>query len=188
MAPQDDPQRADPDEVDSDALEREDGAAAGAAPDLRAQVEEYKARWQRAQADYQNMRRRIAADMEAQLRRTLQPLLEDLLLVLDNLDLALRAPAANPESQSLAAGVRLTRDALVKILADNGVREIPDGGSFDPALHQAVSSVRTADAEPASVLTTVRRGYLWGEGVLRYAQVVVAAAPEKGAGDQSQPR
>src|SRR5262245_46509747 len=76
---------------------------------LRAQRDELEERWQRAAADYQNLRRRNQTDAEERLRRAMQPFLAKLLLVLDYLDLALSGPATSDESRSLAQGVRLTR-------------------------------------------------------------------------------
>lgn len=159
------------------------GEARGADADddperLRAQRDDYLARWQRAQADYQNLKRRTQSDLDARLRRTLQPLLEDLLLVLDHLDMALASPAEGEEAASLAQGVRLTRDQLVRALEGQDVRPVPEGGSFDPSVHLAVATVQHPEVEPGTVVDTVRRGYSWRDGVLRYAQVRVAAGEE----------
>lgn len=166
-------------------------ADGGAAPEtddpeeLRAQRDEYLANWQRARADYQNLRRRTRADVEAMQQGMIQPLLENLLLVLDNLDMALAAPTTTDESKNLAIGVEMTRTQLLQALERESVARIAEGGTFDPEKHQAVESVPDAEAEPGTVLETVRPGYTWRQGVLRYAQVKVAG--EAGAVDGGGP-
>lgn len=167
-----------------------DGSAGGAdggesLEELRAQRDEFLASWQRAQADYKNLRRRSQAELEAGVRRALQPLLEDLLLVLDHLDLALSSPAESEDARNLAAGVGLVRAQLVSALERAEVREVDASVAFDPERHQAVATVPTAEAEPGTVVDVVRKGYLWRDAVLRPAQVRVAAPPTEGSGEAS---
>lgn len=153
------------------------GTAAEALDLTRAILErdEYLAQWKRAQADYQNLKRRAAADLESQLRFEKKRLLSDLLLVLDSLQMALAAPAVSEEAKTLALGVRLTQDQLQAALEKEDLRAIPEQERFDPALHEAVA--QTPDpAGPGRVLQTLRRGYTWKGTVLRAAQVRVSCA------------
>ena len=142
---------------------------------LEAQRDEYLAMWKRAQADYKNLRRRGQADLEAGIRRSMQPLLDKLLLVLDHLDMALAAPTPTEETRNFAIGVQMTRDQLMNALEQEQVIEIDTEGSFDPELHQAVEMVENSGLEPGSIVETLRKGYTWRGVVLRYAQVRVAA-------------
>ena len=142
--------------------------------DLTARCEDLNSRWLRAQADYQNLRRRAQQDLETSLQRNVQPLLEELLFVLDYLDMALASPATNEETKNLVLGVQMTRSRFVQSLENSGVKEIPTDGTFDPALHEATEARAVEDAEPGSILETVRRGFTWQDRVLRHAQVVVA--------------
>lgn len=139
---------------------------------------EYLASWQRSQADYQNMRRRMQQELDAHARRAKQPLLSDILLVLDQLEMALSIPAQSEDAESFRAGIELTRGQLMRTLENEGVAPVPDGGTFDPAVHQAMSTVETAEVEPGTIVETLRRGYTWNDTVLRFAQVRVAAAPD----------
>lgn len=177
--------------VDEDAAAPEDDAPEPPPDDLaslRAQRDEYLAHWQRAQADYQNLKRRQAADLENRQRRTMEPLLRNLLLVLDHLDMALSSPAESQDARNLAMGVELVRRQMVTALEESEVEPIPEGGTFDPERHQAVARVDDADAAPDTVLETVRRGYLWKERVLRPAEVRVAAgAPNPDDDDSGHP-
>lgn len=144
---------------------------------LQRERDEYLASWQRAQADYQNLRRRGSSDLEQRLKLRLQPLLENLLLVLDHLDMALMSPTESPDAQNLAIGVEMTRKQLIDQLEAQGVESIESTGNFDPALHQAVSKQASEEHAPGTILKTVRKGYTWNEGVLRFAQVEVAVDP-----------
>lgn len=144
---------------------------------LQRERDEYLASWQRAQADYQNLRRRGSNDLEQRLKLRLQPLLESLLLVLDHLDMALMSPTESQDAQNLAIGVEMTRKQMIDQLEAQGVESIDSTGSFDPALHQAISKQASDEHTPGTILKTVRKGYTWNDGVLRFAQVEVAVDP-----------
>lgn len=144
---------------------------------LTRERDEHLGSWQRAAADYANLRRRVHSDVEAAVQRVQQPLLQDLLLVLDYLDLALASPCDTDEGRRLHAGVEMTRLALMGVLEREGVAPIPDGGRFDAALHQAVERFETSGQPAGEILATVRRGYTRAGQILRPAQVRVAAEP-----------
>ncbi len=154
--------------------------------ELLHQRDDYLARWQRAAADYKNLQRRTRDDVEATVRRTMMPLLENLLLVLDHLDLALTTEVESDDAVALAQGVRLTRDQFLQGLQQDGVESIPEGGAFDPSLHEAVAAVEDDEAEEGAVLETVRRGYTWRGLVLRHAHVKVARS-STAAAESSEP-
>lgn len=158
----------------------ESGEPTAAAPaartsELEARCADLEGRWLRAQADYQNARRRAQQELESALLRTLQPLLDELLLVADYLDMALAAPATEPEAKSLAAGVALTRSKLVQALELVDVRAVPTTGLFDPGQHEAVES-RPSPSLPGTIVATLRPGYTWQGRILRPARVAVAEA------------
>ncbi len=148
---------------------------------LEGKCEDLNARWLRAQADYRNLKRRALTDHELSLQRTMQPLLEELLLVLDFLDMALMSPAESPETKNLVMGVQMTRTKFVQALDASDVTEIATKGAFDPAIHDATDTEVTEDVEPGTIVRTVRRGYTWQGRVLRPAQVVVAASATEAA-------
>lgn len=141
---------------------------------LRAERDRLLAQVQRAQADYQNLRRRQAADVDGAVRRTLMPILESMFVAIDNLDRALAAPKAN--EKDLAEGVRLTRDQLMRGLESAGVRKIDVGSQFDPQFQEAVATVERSDAPPGTVVDTLRDGYVYQSTVVRPAQVRVVAS------------
>ena len=167
-----------------DAPESAAGLSADANPEtpvehLTREVEELRSKWMRAQADYQNLRRRSAGDLESGIRRRLLPLLEELLLVVDYLDLALASPAEGAQAKSLATGVEMTRAKLLSALEQESVVTIPTDGKFDPELHEAAQTRAQVGVEPGTILEVVRKGYTWRETILRPAHVVVAAEAEE---------
>lgn len=133
--------------------------------------------WQRALADYQNLRRRLATDVEDAVKRGKKALVTDLLLVLDYLDMALSAPTTNPEAQALRAGVDMTRQQLWGALQREGVTLVRETGAFDATWHECAERIETSDAVDGAILSVMRKGYAWNGTVLRPAQVRVAAAP-----------
>jgi molecular chaperone GrpE len=149
---------------------------------LREKEENHK-NWQRALADYQNLRRRQRADVEDAVRQGKRSLASELLLVLDFLDLALAAPKGGEDAQALRAGVELTRAQLWSALEREGLARIDASGTFDPTQHDCVERVET-EAHPAgAVVDQLRPGYAWNGTVLRPAQVRVAVPRESGAAE-----
>jgi molecular chaperone GrpE len=130
--------------------------------------------------NYRKRQRRIAQE-EAQASR--DRLLRDVLRVADNLDRTLaaarRTEAPRSDSDALREGVELTRDELLRVLADHGLERFDAlGEPFDPAWHEAVHvvSARALGVEPGTVVEQVQPGYRARDTarLFRPAQVVVA--------------
>jgi molecular chaperone GrpE len=156
-------------------------AEASALEGVARERDEYLARWQRATADYQNLKRRSAGEVENAVRRSLENLLGGMCLVVDHLELALRSPATGEEARALARGVELTLSQLLALLRQEGVEQVAAGGDFDPNLHEAVATLETSELPPGRIVDTLRKGYTWRGQVLRYAHVRVARAPQGAA-------
>jgi molecular chaperone GrpE len=145
-------------------------------PLARAQRErdEYLDLARRAQADFENYRKRAAREAAAAGERAKSGLVRELLPIVDNLERAL-ASAAEGE-QHLAEGVRLVHSELVAVLERNGVQQFdPAGERFDPSEHEALSTREADGAAPGVVLDVVEKGYRANGTVLRPARVVVSA-------------
>ncbi len=170
------------------ASDAEDGDPAALLASVERERDEHLANWKRAQADYQNLRRRLQTDIDAAVQRAKKPLLQNLLLVLDYLEMALATPCTTRESKDVLAGVEMTRNALFSTLERENVRAIPDGGVFDSALHEAVERVETKSVKSGEIVQTLRRGYTADGQVLRPAQVKVAVdahvRDERAAGEE----
>ena len=135
--------------------------------------------WKRALADYKNLRKRTLVDIDSAVRSSKMGLLSELLLVLDYLDMALQTQCETQEGKNLLFGVDMTRNQMLQFLASQDVKPLESEGAFDPERHQAIENVVTEDAEPGTILETVRKGFTCGDHVLRYAQVKVAAEAAK---------
>jgi molecular chaperone GrpE len=136
--------------------------------------DEYLDLARRAQADFENYRKRAAKEAAAAGERAKSGLVRELLPVVDNLERALASAGATEEH--LSAGVQLVHSELVAVLERNGVVGFdPAGERFDPAEHEALSTRDQDGAEPGVVLDVVEKGYRANGTVLRPARVVVSA-------------
>jgi len=145
-------------------------------PLARAQRErdEYLDLARRAQADFENYRKRAAKEAAAAGDRAKSGLVRELLPVVDNLERAL--DSAGEAEQHLAEGVRLVHSELIAVLERHGVEQFdPSGHQFDPAEHEALSMRDEQGAESGLVLDVVEKGYRANGGVLRPARVVVSS-------------
>jgi len=141
---------------------------------LRAREEELL----RAVAELSNVLRRRKAEAESSLRYAQEPLIRELLPVLDDFDRAL-ASIPGESGDPLRAGIELVRDRLIQILSKEGVAPIdPSGQPFDPNLHDAIGQrVAPPGIAPGTVLDVAQLGYRMGDRILRHAKVVVAGPP-----------
>ena len=145
-------------------------------PLARAQRErdEYLDLARRAQADFENYRKRAAREAVAAGQRAKSGLVRELLPVVDNLERALRS--AQEGEQHLAEGVRLVHSELIAVLERNGVEQFdPSGERFDPSEHEALSMRDQDGAESGLVLDVVEKGYRANGTILRPARVVVSS-------------
>jgi molecular chaperone GrpE len=144
-------------------------------PLARAQRErdEYLDLARRAQADFENYRKRAAKEAAAAGDRAKSGLVRELLPVVDNLERALESAQSD---DGLAEGVRLVLSDLQGVLAREGVEVLePVGERFDPTLHEALSTRPQDGAEAGVVLDVVQKGYRMSDTVIRPARVVVSA-------------
>lgn len=154
------------------------------------QIEELKARaakadehWDRllrTTADFDNFRKRAAREKQEALRFANEALVEKLVPVLDNFDMALAAAQAGAaDSASLEAGVAMIHQQLRKVLTDAGLEEIDaTGQKFDPNWHEALSQQETSAVPEGQVVQQLRKGYRLRDRLVRPAGVVVAKKPE----------
>jgi molecular chaperone GrpE len=154
----------------------DEGEAEAEDPLARAERErdEYLDLARRAQADFENYRKRAAKEVTAAGNRAKSGLVRELLPVVDNLERALASAQEN--EQHLAEGVRLVHAELIAVLERNGVEQFdPIGDRFDPSEHEALSMRPDDGAESGTVLDVVEKGYRADGTVLRPARVVVSS-------------
>lgn len=169
-----------PTAVEENLPEQPDGA--GEEVDPQVALAQELARWKevalRTAADLENFRKRMAREKEEAIRYGTQNLLEDLLPILDNFEMGMRAAAQ--ESQSMIyLGMDMVRKQLDEFLGNQGVAEIPaaPGSAFDPNVHDAMAEEPSDDIAEGQVLRTVRRGFKLRDRLLRPAGVIVSNGP-----------
>jgi molecular chaperone GrpE len=131
----------------------------------------------RRQADYENYRKRVEKERQADRHRGVELLIERLLPVLDAFDRALDA-RHSPADAEYRTGFELIRRQLSDALAKEGLSRIEAvGKEFDPNRHHAIERVETADHPDGTVIDELQPGYTFHNRVLRPAMVRVAAQP-----------
>jgi len=150
--------------------------AADPSAELRKERDDYKDRWLRKTAEFDNYRKRIERERREQADTAIADLLESLLAVVDDFDRALTVEAG-PEADAYRTGVELIHAKLLDFLKKRGVRAIEAlGADFDPNIHQAVMHEASPDARDGEVIGELRKGYMLGDKLLRPAMVKVAKA------------
>src|SRR5512135_3550541 len=127
-------------------------------------------------AEFENFRKRVAREREAQAAFGNERLLLAVLPFLDNLERAMGQAGASADA--LLSGVRMTYDQFLSELRKFGLEQLPaQGGMFDPSLHEAIASVPSSGMPGGTVVAEARKGYLLHGRLLRPSQVTVAAPP-----------
>jgi molecular chaperone GrpE len=147
--------------------------------ELAKELEEVRQHVLYAQAETQNVRRRLEQEKQTAAMYAATGFARDMLSVKDNLD---RALAAVPEElrqdekmKGLLVGIEATSRELDSVFARNGVTRIDAMGKpLDPNRHQAMVEIPSDEAEPGTVVQEMQAGYMLKERLLRPALVAVA--------------
>jgi molecular chaperone GrpE len=159
----------------------EAGQAGGVEPAETADAAKLKEQLGYLAAEFENFRKRVAREREAQAAYGNEQLLRAVLPFLDNLERAMGQ--AGSSADALLSGVRMTYDLFLSELRKFGLEQLPaQGGAFDPSLHEAIASVPSPGKPGGAILAEARKGYLLHGRLLRPAQVTVAAPPPEDDG------
>ena len=143
-------------------------------------ADEHWDRLVRVSADFDNYKKRAARERQDALRYANESLLQKLVPILDNLEMALNATGTTASSggDALKTGVNMIFNQLRSVLAEAGIEEIDaTGQKFDPNWHEAVSQQASTDVPEGQVLQQIRKGYKFKDRLIRPASVVVAKKP-----------
>jgi len=170
--------------------ETTDALPAPLPPPTPGQIEELKARaakadenWERllrTTADFENFKKRAAREKIESAQYATFSLLQKVLPVLDNFEMALAAAqdAKGDKLASMQSGVLMIQQQLKNALVETGLEEIDAAGRpFDPNFHEAVSQQESAEVAEGNVLQQLRKGYKFKDRLLRPATVIVAKKP-----------
>ncbi len=177
----------DPTNTETDAAQ---GAAEPLAPPSPAELDELRAKaakadehWDRLLrqgADFENFKKRAARDRQEDIRYANKGLLDKLIPVLDNFDMAMAAAnnAQAGSADALKTGVSMIHSQFKSALLEAGLEELDATGKpFDPNWQEAVSHQESADVPEGQVLQQLRMGYKLRDRLLRPATVIVAKKP-----------
>lgn len=157
----------------------------------QAEAEAQKDRALRAAAEAENVRKRADRRVENAHKYALEKFVGDLLPAVDSFERAVEAAqkasetpgdaAAGDDAAGIAAvaeGVQLSLKLLTEAMQKQGIETVdPLGAPFDPNLHEAMTMLESATAEPGSVMDVFQKGYTVNGRLVRAARVVVAKAP-----------
>lgn len=139
------------------------------------QRDELKDSLLRAQADFQNFKRRNQTARSDGYEDGVREAIAATLPAIDNLERAIDAAEKTEDeaAKALADGVKMTLNTLMESLKRFGFEEVPAlGEEFDPEKHNAV--MREAGEEPGKILEVFQKGYRVKDKIIRYAMVKVA--------------
>jgi molecular chaperone GrpE len=144
--------------------------------DLQRERDDFKDRWLRKSAEFDNYRKRIERERREQADQAVVGLLQDLLPVVDDFDRALTVEAGEGGA-AYRKGVELIHGKLHDLLRRYGVTPIDAlGADFDPNLHQAVVHEVSPEHREGEVMSELQKGYMIKDRLLRPAMVKVAKA------------
>ena len=136
------------------------------------ELDELNDRYKRVLAEFENYKKRSSKERETLYNSIVSDIVEVFLPVVDNLENALKIETQDVEYKK---GIELVLKQFKDILKSKGVEEIPAlGETFDPALHEAVSSVQDPEKNVQEIVQEYRKGYKIGSKVIRHSMVVVA--------------
>ena len=129
-------------------------------------------RYKRILAEFENHKKRSQKEREGLYNSILSDVVEVILPVLDNLENAAKVETKDEEYKK---GVELVLKQFRDVLSSKGIEEIKTvGETFDPELHEAVSSIQDENLGVQEIAQEYRKGYKIGNRVIRHSMVVVA--------------
>ena len=128
--------------------------------------------YKRVMAEFENYKKRSSKERETLYNSILGDIVEVFLPIVYNLENALKVETQDAEYKK---GIELVLKQFKDVLKAKGVEEIPTiGETFDPSLHDAVSSIQDPDKNAQEIVQEYRKGYRIGSRVIRHSMVVVA--------------
>ena len=145
---------------------------------LQKELEEYKDKYARVHADFDNIKKRLEREKYTAVEYANEKFAKDMIPVVDSLQMALKSAEADaaPEEliEKLKEGIELTLKQFMTALEKHGVTMVSHEEPFDPNIHNAVQSVDHPEVESGQIVETFQTGYKYKERPLREAMVVVA--------------
>lgn len=136
------------------------------------EMDELTDRYKRILAEFENFKKRSSKERESLYNSILSDIVSAMLPIIDNLEKAVEAATSD---ETYKEGITLVLKQFKDVLKAQGVEEIEAvGQTFDPELHEAVSSVVDPELGEKEIKEDYRKGYKIGNRVIRHSMVVVA--------------
>jgi len=140
-----------------------------------AEAADYKDKYLRAYADFENSKKRLEKDKMNAVSYANESFAKDILAVMDSFENALASMEESEDSsevlEKMKEGVNLTHEQLKKVLEKNHIKAVSCEGEFDPEVHQAIMQVESDAHEEGDVVQVMQKGYMIKDRVLRPAMV-----------------
>lgn len=142
--------------------------------ELEEKIAELTAGWQRAQADFENYKKRTAQEKIDLCNNSNANLIYDILPVLDNFQLAAKHIPENLKDDNWAIGIKQIEKQLEDVLSSEGLEKIETiGHKFDPNFHEAMEHI-ASDKPEDEIVEEILAGYKFNNNILRPSKVKVS--------------
>lgn len=138
----------------------------------KVQIDETEDRLKRVAAEFDNYKKRNTKERDGMYNSLVADIISNFLPVIDNLE---KAVATETKDEEYKKGIELVLKQFKDVLTARGIVEIEAvGNTFDPELHEAVSSVQDETKGEKEIVQEYRKGYMIGNKVIRHSMVIVA--------------
>ena len=145
---------------------------------LSEELDAQKDRALRAQAELENVRKRLLREADQMRQFAVAPLAAELLPLMDNLQRAISAGESTGNIEELLQGLQMVSKSFEETLGKFGVEKIPAvDEQFDPNKHEALQQVPSPDHEAMQVIQEVETGWQMHDRVIRPSKVIVSSGP-----------
>lgn len=163
---------AEKEELEKEEIQNEEIIEQNELQNKQQDLDELTDRYKRVLAEFENYKKRSQKEREGLYNSILGDIIEVILPILDNLENAVKVETAD---ENYKKGVELVLKQFQDVLKSKGVQEIKAlGETFDPELHEAVSSVQDDSKGEKEIVQEYRKGYKIGSKIVRHSMVVVA--------------
>lgn len=159
-------------ELEKEKVQSEENTENSELQAIQQELDELTDRYKRILAEFENHKKRSQKEREGLYNSILGDIIEVVLPILDNLENAAKVEISD---ENYKKGIELVLKQFQDVLKSKGVEEIKAlGETFDPELHEAVSSVQDDSKGEKEIVQEYRKGYKIGHRVIRHSMVVVA--------------
>ena len=128
----------------------------------------------RATAEIENIKKRSQKEVENAYKYSTESILQEIIPIYDSLSLSCNLSDEKITKEQLDQGNKLLLSMFQKIFEKNNIEEInPEGESFNPEFHQAISTIENNNEENDKITEVVQKGYLLNNRVIKPALVIV---------------